>query len=131
MRTISVRLSTAVVLGASALIGACGTAKDPGAGMDLSGAGRRGATIARDRGCAGCHGSKGEGGVGPKWVGLAGSEVELADGSRVTADDAYLRRAITEPDADKLAGYSLAMPKVELSTEEVDDLVAYIKDLKG
>lgn len=121
--------TVSVLAGAAFGLGACGTAKDPGEGMDLSTAGRRGATVARDRGCAGCHGSKGEGGVGPKWVGLAGSEVELADGDRVVADDAYLRRAITDPTADKIAGYSMEMPQVDLSTEEVDDLVAYIKDL--
>ncbi|MGA0766576.1 MAG: c-type cytochrome, partial [Ilumatobacteraceae bacterium] len=41
-------------------------------------------------GCASCHGEDGNGRVGPKWIGLADSQVTLNDGTVVTADDAYL-----------------------------------------
>lgn len=95
----------------------------------LSEAAASGKRIATAKGCAGCHGQNGEGGVGPKWVGLAGSEVQLFDGSVVIADDEYLVRSIKEPGADLLAEYALQMPQNDLSDDEVDAVVAYIKEL--
>ena len=67
--------------------------------------------------------------MGPTWVGLAGSERELQDGSTVVADDAYLVRAIAEPGADLLADYQLQMPQNRLTDEDIADVIAYIKDL--
>ena len=52
-------------------------------------------------------GTRATGGVGPKFVGLYGSQVTLDDGSTVVADDAYIRRSITDPDAQRVAGYTL------------------------
>jgi cytochrome c oxidase subunit 2 len=95
----------------------------------LSAAGEEGRGIARDAGCASCHGDNGQGGVGPEWVDLAGSEVELEDGSTVTADTEYLVRAITEPDAEKVDGYAVEMPENDLSDDEVASIVAYIEEL--
>ena len=43
-------------------------------------------------------------GVGPTWKGLAGSRVKLVDGTTVTADNAYLRTAIEDPDRQIVAG---------------------------
>ena len=80
-------------------------------------------------GCAGCHGTDGKGGVGPTWIGLAGSDRELQDGSIVVADDAYLVRAIAEPGADLLADYQLQMPQNRLTDDDIADVIAYIKDL--
>jgi cytochrome c oxidase subunit 2 len=67
--------------------------------------------------------------VGPTWVGLAGSERELQDGTTVVADDAYLVRAIAEPGADLLADYRLQMPQNRLTGDDIADVIAYIKDL--
>ena len=89
----------------------------------------RGRQLALDNGCASCHGAQGQGGVGPAWTGLAGSEVELTDGSTVVADDAYLRRAILQPDAEEVAGYTIKMPSNGLSEAQADDIVAYIDEL--
>lgn len=80
-------------------------------------------------GCAACHGRDGEGGVGPAWVGLAGSERTLDDGRTLVADVDYLRRSITDPGADVVAGYTIRMPVAALSETEVDDLVTYIQVL--
>jgi cytochrome c oxidase subunit 2 len=55
--------------------------------------------------------------------------VVLTDGRVVVADDEYLRRAIVDPDAEIVAGYSLKMPRNSLSDAEVDDVIAYIHDL--
>jgi cytochrome c oxidase subunit II len=87
----------------------------------------RGAQLAGVHGCTSCHGSEGQGGFGPPWQGLADSQVELADGRVVTADDEYLRRAIVDPGADQRAGYNVPMPEIALESQEVEDLIAYIR----
>lgn len=97
--------------------------------VPLSEAGERGRKTSNSNGCASCHGENGQGGVGPPWIGLAGSDVELAGGGTIVADDAYLVRAIAEPGADLLADYTLQMPRNNLSDAEIADVVAYIKDL--
>lgn len=88
-----------------------------------------GRQIAARSGCTGCHGANGEGGVGPAWTGLAGSQVQLVDGTTVVADEAYLVSAIKTPDAQKVAGYEVAMPANQLPDEEVAAVVAYIQSL--
>jgi len=60
-------------------------------------------------------------------VGLAGSQVELADGTTLVADTAYLTRAIANPSADLVADYNLKMPANTLSDAEIADIVAYIE----
>ena len=95
----------------------------------LSEAAREGRAVALDRGCAACHGGDAEGGVGPGWLGLFGSTVELEGGGSVLADDAYLRRAIVDPDSEVVAGSSISMPVTNLSDREVEALIAYIKEL--
>jgi cytochrome c oxidase subunit 2 len=141
--------ATTVLLSFAAV--SCGDgdgAADPGAGSaadtsaaDTSAAGpsavgttgaadaARGEQLARSAGCAGCHGPDFGGGAGPEWTGLAGSEVELADGSTVVADEAYLVRSIADPSADVVADYSLRMPANNLSDAEIADIVAFIETL--
>jgi cytochrome c oxidase subunit 2 len=116
-----------VVLGASA----CG-----GGDSDLSEVAQRGKDTANANGCASCHGSNGQGGVGPAWTDLAGSEVELAvpddegGGTRtVVADEEYLLRSILDPAAEEVAGYTLKMPDNALSEAQARDIVAYIQEL--
>jgi cytochrome c oxidase subunit 2 len=90
---------------------------------------QRGAAAASQQGCTTCHGDKGQGGVGPAWQGLAGSTVELGDGTDVVADSDYIRRSIVDPQADRVADYTAQMPQFDLSDDEVDALVAYIESL--
>jgi cytochrome c oxidase subunit II len=88
-----------------------------------------GEQLSRSSGCAGCHGQNFDGGAGPGWIGLAGSERMLADGTTVVADTDYLIRAIAEPSAEVVAGYSLRMPANNLSDAEIVDIVAFIETL--
>jgi cytochrome c oxidase subunit 2 len=89
----------------------------------------RGEQLASDRGCRSCH-QTGGGGLGPSWDGLYGSTVTLDDGTTVLADEAYLVRAITDPGAEWVDGYAIAMPEnSDLSDADVADLVAYIRSL--
>ncbi len=101
------------------------------AGPTVAGAGDavNGEQLSRSKGCAGCHGPDFEGGAGPDWIGLAGSDVELADGTVVVADTDYLIRAIADPSAELVAGYTLKMPANNLSDAEIADIVAYIETL--
>lgn len=106
-------------------LGACGGGDDSG----LSELAQRGKQVTMANGCASCHGAAGQGGVGPTWIDLAGSERELKDGTTVVADDAYLLRSILEPGADEVVGYTLAMPVNGVSEAQAADVVAYIEEL--
>jgi mono/diheme cytochrome c family protein len=120
------RLALASLVTAAVIVAAaCGS----GSSDSLSEAGARGRRVSTSNGCASCHGPDGQGGVGPKWVGLAGSEVTLESGEKVVADDAYLERAIKDPGAQLVAGYSIQMPTNGLTDAEVADVIAYIHDL--
>jgi cytochrome c oxidase subunit 2 len=108
---------------------ACGGDSPSSAPSGLSPEGERGREIARPSGCSSCHGVDGEGQLGPPFVGLYGSTVTFDDGTTAIADEAYLRQSIREPGAKRVAGYQLPMPQSNLSDEEVEFLIAYIRDL--
>lgn len=103
---------------------ACGN--DDSDGQPATSDGRQ---IAISAGCAGCHGGKFTGASGPSWVGLAGSNVELADGTSVAADRIYLAEAIRNPGAQRVAGYTVTMPTNTLTDEQIDLIVDYIETL--
>jgi cytochrome c oxidase subunit 2 len=108
------------------------TATDaPSATVAGAGDPANGEQLSRSSGCAGCHGQDFGGGAGPDWIGLAGSDVELADGTVVVADAAYLTRAIADPSAELVTGYNLRMPANSLSDAEIADIVAFIETLDG
>ena len=91
-----------------------------------------GAQLAKDYACTSCHALDDSRLVGPGWGGLHGSQVSLVDGSAVTADDAFLRESILEPDARVAAGYAAGtMPSYagQLDDDQVGAIVAYIRTL--
>lgn len=110
------------------LLSACGAA-DPAADLDLPPAAEEGRDVVRSKGCAACHGSNGDGGVGPSFVGLFGAEVPLHDREPVIADREYLVESIDDPGAKLVEGYNLPMPRTELSDAEIDAVIAYIEAL--
>lgn len=57
-------------------------------------------------GCNGCHSLDGAAMAGPTWLNLYGKEEQLADGSTVLVDDAYLYESILNPNAKITAGYN-------------------------
>ena len=121
--------SVALVLAGTGLLVGCGANDD--AAVDLPPAAAEGRSVMRGNGCAACHGSNGEGGVGPAFAGLYGSEVELQSGETVVADREYLVESINNPGAKLKAGYSLPMPTNDLSPGEIDAVIAYIEALAG
>lgn len=122
------RGSFALLLGAVAVVPGCG-ADDGAIASDLSPAALEGRSVAQSKGCAACHGANGAGSVGPPFVGLFGSEVSLQSGETVIADRDYLERSILEPSAQLVEGYNLPMPRTELTSAEIDAVIAYIEEL--
>jgi cytochrome c oxidase subunit 2 len=122
--------AAAVAMCLGMVVSACGS-DGGGSEVQLSAAGERGKTVAREQGCISCHTADGGRSTGPTWKGLAGSTVTLDDGTEVVADDAYLREAILQSRGQVVEGYANVMPvyEGELSDAELDDLIAYLEDL--
>lgn len=81
------------------------------------------------QGCAACHQS-GASQLAPDLRGVFNSTQILADGSKVIADEAYLRVSIKQPQLQIVKGFAAAMPPyAHLSESQVDQLVAYLKSL--
>lgn len=125
-------LALVPVLILTSALAACAGDDSGGSGSGSGGASsdaEAGKQLARDRGCTSCHSSNGTSGTGPTWKGLYGSEVELSDGTTVTADEIYIKESITDPGAKIVKGYANMMPHFTLSQEEVNQLFAYIQSL--
>jgi len=99
-------------------------------------------------GCNACHSLDGSQMSGPTWQGIVGREEEMADGTTVVADEAYLRESILNPDAKIVAGYdSNLMPEnyaeqfaareqelllaENFETDIVEDLIAFMMTLEA
>lgn len=85
-----------------------------------------------DLACLTCHKQDGTPGIGPTLAGVFGSQVPLADGSTVLADDNFLRESIMVPTAKVVRGFQPVMPPFQglVSEEQLLQLIAYIKTLK-
>ncbi|MFZ0662302.1 MAG: cytochrome c oxidase subunit II [Acidobacteriaceae bacterium] len=83
-------------------------------------------------GCNSCH-SGNASARGPSLAEVYGSKVELANGSYIMADDAFLRDAILNPTSHITAGYAPIMPTYQgqVSEDGLIDLVEYIKGLRS
>lgn len=91
----------------------------------------RGKRLASQNGCTGCHSIDGRTQVGPTWKSLYGQTVSLAERESILADDHYIRESILDPDAKIVEGFPPnVMPNYEMSNDEVDALVSYIKSLE-
>jgi len=92
-----------------------------------------GQDLAVSKGCTACHAIDGSTNkIGPTWVGLYGSQVELDNGSMVNVDDDYLRESILNPSAKVARGYTKSsMPKISLTEAEVAKIIDYIKTIQG
>ncbi|HSM71284.1 MAG TPA: cytochrome c oxidase subunit II [Anaerolineales bacterium] len=92
----------------------------------------RGEALVAANGCVACHSIDGTASnLGPTWFGLAGSQVTLADGTTVIADDDFLFESIHDPQATIVAGFeNQLMPAFGFTDEQILDIVAYIKTLR-
>jgi cytochrome c oxidase subunit 2 len=99
----------------------------PGKSMVASGA-----DLFTSLACVTCH--RAAPGVvqrGPKLEGVFGSQVKLADGRTVTADDNYVRESILNPTAKVVSGFDPVMPTFQgqITEEQLTQLIAYVRSL--
>jgi cytochrome c oxidase subunit II len=97
--------------------------------LDLAVLGER---VAAQQGCLRCHTTDGSPHIGPSFAGLHGSMVDLADGTRIVADTAYITRSIMDPLADLRQGYQPVMPSYQgvLTHVETAAIVEFIRSLR-
>lgn len=91
---------------------------------------QKGADLVDSLGCLGCHRLDSEAGIGPSYRGLYGSVRRMVDGSVVTADDEYIRESILSPGVKIAEGFDPIMPEYNLSDEEVQSVILYLKTLR-
>lgn len=93
----------------------------------------QGEALSKEYACTACHSTDKQRMVGPGWGGLYGSQVTLADGSTVIADEAYLIESIKHPDAQVVQSFVQGlMPAYEtqLTDDEIAAIVAYLRTLE-
>lgn len=84
-----------------------------------------------EKACSTCHLANGTGRA-PSLNGVYGNQVQLADGSKVAADDGYIRESMLQPQAKIVAGYQPVMPSFQgqLTEEQILALTSYIRSLQ-
>ncbi len=92
----------------------------------------QGGKLFQDLACITCHRADSQG-RGPNLAGLFGAPVVLADGAKVTANEAYIRESIVSPSAKVVLGFQPIMPTFQglVSEEQLIALVEYVKSLKA
>jgi cytochrome c oxidase subunit II len=97
-----------------------------------------GAELFQQLACQTCHGEKGSGAGmagmaarAPRLAGLYNTEVTLADGRKVIADESYIRESILNPMAKVTAGWQPIMPTLQgqVTEEQLTQLIAYVRSL--
>jgi cytochrome c oxidase subunit 2 len=93
--------------------------------------GAMGERVAVSQGCLRCHTADGTPHIGPTWANVYRSQVELRDGERIVADEAYLTESMMDPNAKIRSGFEPVMPSYQglLSAAEAGALVEYIRSL--
>lgn len=94
----------------------------------------RGLIVLEEQGCTGCHSTDGTAGIGPSLFELAGKPRQITAAGKslkITIDDAYLKRAIREPEAEIVDGYDPTMPPYDEDTMNQEDLQAVVDYLLG
>lgn len=126
----------AAAMATTAVMSSCGSREEVKPPTDGDAAVRAGFELAQQRSCFSCHSIDGSSKSGPTFKGLAGRTVQLKGSKTTVADDAYMQRAITEPDAEIVDGYSKGVMTAVLKNQqtltqaEAGQIVAYIKTLK-
>jgi cytochrome c oxidase subunit 2 len=93
----------------------------------------QGESLFNQLGCASCHPSvlNKQNGRCPNLNSLFGTTVNLKDGSKVRADESYIRESVLYPQAKIVAGYDDIMPTFKglISEDGLLKLVEYIKSI--
>jgi cytochrome c oxidase subunit 2 len=102
-----------------------GSSQEPPQSMEEAGA-----RLYEKNACGSCH-TAADNQRAPTLYAIYGRERTLDDGSKVVADEAYIRESILSPYAKIVKGYRDTMPeyKDQFTEDEVLQLIAYIKSL--
>ncbi len=112
----------------TSLVFGCGPSADSSPGKNAALV-SRGRSLHTTYACDSCHSLDGSPRSGPSYVGNFGDSVALVDGRKLVRDEAYLRRALVDPNAEIPAGSDASMPTYRLSADQLDALVAFMKSL--
>jgi cytochrome c oxidase subunit II len=90
----------------------------------------RGAALFQQHACNSCHLDTGQG-RGPSLKDIFGKPVELADGSTVIVDEAYLRESILNSQAKIVRGFQPLMPTFQglISEEGLAALIEHVRSM--
>jgi len=89
--------------------------------------------LLESKGCLGCHSIDGSRKIGPTFKGLYESKViVLTNGKEraIVADEEYLKKSISDPQADIVKGYPPVMPAITATKEEMEEIIEYLETLK-
>jgi cytochrome c oxidase subunit 2 len=89
----------------------------------------KGRQLVEKLGCSACHSQDGTASLGPGWKGLYGRTEQLADGTSVLVDEAYVKESILDPKARLVQGFPPVMVAYTLTEDELGAVVALIKSL--
>lgn len=97
-----------------------------------------GLVLAKQNACLGCHSLNGVKLVGPSFQNLYGSEKTIITASgeekRIIVDEAYLKRAIVDPNAEVVKGFNKGLMqsyKDVIADEDIDKIVDYLRTTKA
>jgi cytochrome c oxidase subunit 2 len=102
----------------------------------VSAAGAAGLNIMKVQGCFACHSIDGSRIVGPTYLNLYGSQVTVTENDKdvtYTADDAYLKHCINDPNSRIVKGFQknlMQSYKGLLSDDDIAKIIEYLKTLK-
>jgi cytochrome c oxidase subunit 2 len=85
------------------------------------------------RRCLQCHTVDGRANIGPSLKGIYEHEVELVDGTKVIADDDYIRESVLYPQAKIVRGFGREMSSFKgiLKDKEITAIIEYLKELSN
>ncbi|MFZ0280666.1 MAG: cytochrome c oxidase subunit II [Bacteroidales bacterium] len=100
-----------------------------------TGPGAEGEAIMKAQGCFACHSTDGSRIIGPSYLNLYGEQqTVIRDGKEVTVtvDDAYVHKAIYDPNSETVKGYQKNLMQTYtgvLSQDDVAKIIEYLKSL--
>jgi cytochrome c oxidase subunit II len=102
-----------------------------------AGPGAEGEAIMRAQGCFACHSTDGSRIIGPSYLNVYGEQVTVIRDNKevtVTVDEAYVNRAIFDPNSEVVKGYQRNLMQSYtgvLTDEDVAKIIEYLKSLSG
>jgi cytochrome c oxidase subunit 2 len=89
-----------------------------------------GEALFQSKGCFACHTTDGTPRIGPSFKGLYGKQEQVLTNNverTITVDEPYLINSMKNPNQDLVKGYQPVMPPQNLTDEEIQHLIQYIK----